>query len=589
MPTCVKCNLCGADSTKLLFIEKGWQIVQCRRCGLVYANPRPSSNELIKFYQEGEYSQVGPNYLAKRESKLCRARRELRKIGRYKKGGKLLDIGCGARFFLKEAQKRGWKVSGVDLSREMIEYAREEFDLNLFAESLSQAHFPSEYFDVITMYDLLEHLEDPLGILKETKKILKPDGLLLIVTPDFTQRAIARHIPPPDFRPPPEHLYYFTNQSLQKMLNKAGLEYFRQTSRINFKLIIKIFVKKKKRLEKVLIIGASCLGDMLLLTPAIRAIRKKYPQANFSILLGPRAREAVENNSWFSEVIIWDKKTSLSQKLNLIKSLRKRHFNLVVDFRNTLLPFFIRGEKNLTFFWKELFSGKNKVHEAERRLRMLPSSFPMPENKSPFFPVSKENRLSLQKILNENGIKSDEEELHPHLSPPPLRGRNEKGGRTKLIILNPGANWPAKRWKKGGFARVGDELVKKYKAKIIIVGGEKERGLAEKVKNLMREEAINLAGKTTLGELAALLEKSSLFITNDTGPMHLASAVKCPVVAIYGPGNWLRYGPWENQYRIVHSNLSCSPCNVIRCKRNFLCRELIKPADVLQAAESLLK
>ncbi|PIX77939.1 MAG: hypothetical protein COZ37_00055 [bacterium (Candidatus Ratteibacteria) CG_4_10_14_3_um_filter_41_18] len=118
--------------------------------------------------------------------------------------------------------------------------------------------------------------------------------------------------------------------------------------------------------------------------------------------------------------------------------------------------------------------------------------------------------------------------------------------------------------------------------------------MVKKVRKILQEENIEILHARSrvpawLGYYACRNLKRALFITNDTGPMHLASAVKCPVVAIYGPGNWLRYGPWENQYRIVHSNLSCSPCNVIRCKRNFLCRELIKPADVLQAAESLLK
>ena len=566
MPTCVKCNLCGADDSQLLFIEKGWHIVQCRRCGLVYANPRSSSDELREFYREG-YSRVGPNYLAKRESKLRRARRELRKIARYKKEGELLDIGCGAGFFLKEAQKKGWDVFGVDLSQSMIEYAKKEFKLNLFAGTLSQAHFPANYFDIITMYDLLEHLENPLGTLKEIAKILKRDGLLLIVTPDFGERAITQKTPPEDFRTPPEHLYYFTRQSLQNMLNKAGLEYFRQTSRINLKPIIKFFVKKKEEAKKILIIGASCLGDMLLLTPAIRAIKEKYPGANLTILVGPRAREAVENNPWFSEIVIWDKKSPVFVKLNLIKELKKKHFDLVVDFRNTLLPFFIGAKEKITFFRKELFGRKNKINEAERRLRMMPFSFPIPEDKSLFFPVSEKNLVSIQGILKNHGIEPEE----------------------KTVILNPGANWEAKRWKKESFAEVGDKLAKEYKARIIIIGGKKEENLAEDVKNLMKEEAVNLAGKTRLGELAALLEKSSLLITNDTGPMHLASAVKCPVVAIYGPGNWLRYGPYENRCRIVRSNLPCSPCNVIKCKRNFLCMRLIKTSDVLQAAEELLR
>ncbi len=320
-------------------------------------------------------------------------------------------------------------------------------------------------------------------------------------------------------------------------------------------------------MKKVLIIGLSCLGDMLLLTPAIRAIREKYPAANFSILVGPRAKESVENNPWFSEVIIWDKKSALSERSNLIKSLKAQHFDLIVDFRNTLLPFFIGAKKRITFFWKELFSKKNKIHEAERRLKMLPSFLPIPKDKTLFFPITEEDRLSIQRTLKDYGI----------------------GPGERLIVLNPGANWEAKRWRKEGFAEVSDRLAKEYNVRIIIIGGKRERDLAEKIKGLMKIEAINLAGKTTLGELAALLEKSSLLITNDTGPMHLASAVKCPTVAIYGPGNWLRYGPYENRYKIVHSNLRCSPCNVTRCKRNFLCMKLIKVSEVLRAAESLLR
>ena len=319
-------------------------------------------------------------------------------------------------------------------------------------------------------------------------------------------------------------------------------------------------------MKKVLIIGLSCLGDMLLLTPAIRAIRERYREANFSILVGPRAKEAMINNPWFSEVIIWDKKSPLSARLNLIKNLKAKHFDLIVDFRNSLLPFFIGAKKKITFFGKELFSRKDNIHEAERRLKMLPSSFPIPEDKGLFFYISEEDRSSIQKILKNYGI----------------------GPEERLITLNPGANWEQKRWKKEGFAEVGDKLAKEYKVRVIIIGGKKEEGLAEEVKGLMKEKAVNLAGKTTLGELAALLEKSWLFITNDTGPMHLASAVKCATVAIYGPGNWYRYGPYENRYKIVKSGLRCSPCNVTRCKRDFLCMRLIAVSKVLEAVKELL-
>lgn len=214
----VSCSLCGVDDARFLFVKDNEKIVQCNQCNLVYINPRPAGNVLKEKYEDG-YS-LG--YIAKKNSKRKRARKIVKGILRFKKEGKFLDIGCSAGFILEAARMVGFEPYGVELCPQGVKYAREELNLQVFAGYLEDASFPDNFFDVITMYNLLEHVPDPAKLLREICRILKENGLVEIWTPNVGHRRAKRMgVNWPNFIP--EHLIYYSLETLKRMLEKAGL------------------------------------------------------------------------------------------------------------------------------------------------------------------------------------------------------------------------------------------------------------------------------------------------------------------------------------------------------------------------------
>ncbi len=311
-------------------------------------------------------------------------------------------------------------------------------------------------------------------------------------------------------------------------------------------------------LKKILIIGLSCLGDNLLLTPAIKRIRDTYKKAEIDIVIGPRAVEFVIENPWFSNYIVYDKKESI---FKLIKKLRKKRYDLIVDFRNSFIPFFLRSKYKLTFFKKEFFSEKFYSHECERIMSFIEPFFGKGEIKL-YFPYPTSYKEKIKNLFNEIGIKSSD----------------------LVVVLNPGAKFEGKRWGKEKFARLAEELIKIYGAKIIISGSKEEKNLTRELKEMIGKKGVfDFGGETNLRELAAVYEFSDLVVSNDTGSMHLACAVGANVVAIFGPSNPYRYGPIGEKNFVVHSDIECFPCKKeAKCKINFECMKRISIDDVLK-------
>ncbi|MCX8082781.1 MAG: glycosyltransferase family 9 protein [bacterium] len=323
----------------------------------------------------------------------------------------------------------------------------------------------------------------------------------------------------------------------------------------------------KYNVKRILLICPGCLGDNLLLSPSIRKIRDTFKEAQIDVIVGKRAIEFADGNPWFTNYYIFRGGRRLNRFVNvvrLINELRRERYDLIVDFKNSLLPFFIRGRYRLTFFLKEFFSEKTFTHEAERLLNFLIPFFGKEENISLYFPVSRKDREALEIFLKTLGIKSSD----------------------RIVIFNPGGR-EKKRLSEEKFADIGNALLNSYDSlKIIITGAHYEEQIGNKIKGLINSENIfNLAGKTTLKQLAALLEKASLIITNDTGTLHLASAMHCPTVAIFGPTSPYRYGPIGTKNIVVHSDIPCFPCNEKRrCRKDYLCIKQISPEEVIKAA-----
>ncbi len=157
------------------------------------------------------------------------------------------------------------------------------------------------------------------------------------------------------------------------------------------------------------------------------------------------------------------------------------------------------------------------------------------------------------------------------------------------IGINPGSTYgPAKRWLPERFAGVGKRLVSEHKARILLFGQRQEKGLSDFIAGRIGENCLNLAGKTTLAQLAALLERCNLLLTNDTGPMHIAAALGVPVIAVFGPTDPRTTAPAGEKHIIVRKPVACSPCLKRRCPTDHQCMKEIGVEDVFNAALKLL-
>jgi SAM-dependent methyltransferase len=231
----VSCNLCGADDTAPVAEIDGLHIVRCRRCGLLYVNPRYREDLLQKIYTEAYYDHDGilngleffgyDNYIADEENIRITFAKRLRTIEHYVSGGRLLDIGCATGFFLALARAKGWEVVGTEVSQFSAHYALEKLGLDVRLGSLKKLGFPSESFDVVTMWDVLEHVTDPMAELQEIHRILRRGGLLSIITPDAGS-LVARFLGKrwEEFRRVREHVYFFSRRTMTRMLCQAGFD-----------------------------------------------------------------------------------------------------------------------------------------------------------------------------------------------------------------------------------------------------------------------------------------------------------------------------------------------------------------------------
>jgi len=229
----VNCNLCNSDNTKLLFIKDGFNIVQCRKCGLVYVNPRLNKETLKNIYTQGYYTTQDErgyeDYIGRETELKTMFRKRLKRIEKYKKGGRLLDIGCAVGFFLEVAKENGWEAFGVEISEWASNYARER-GLNVLTGDLTATKFPDDYFDVITMWAVIANLHDPHNNLIEACRILKKDGLIVIHTGNINSIFAKLQGINWNMLTPSGHLYYFSPKTLRKMLELIGFKIVKRST-----------------------------------------------------------------------------------------------------------------------------------------------------------------------------------------------------------------------------------------------------------------------------------------------------------------------------------------------------------------------
>jgi SAM-dependent methyltransferase len=224
----VRCALCGADEPRLFMRKDGFSVVRCSNCDLVYVNPRPTPSDVRLLYQDSSYFSGDEwylDYVGYEKNHRALFRRIVAIANRHCPGkGTWVDVGCAAGFLLDTARARGWTVTGVELSPTMTEHAVRVLGLDVRLGTLEESRLPEASVDVVTLCDSLEHVLNPLDTVREVYRILRPGGIAVVVTPNIASplaRLLGSRWP---HLTPREHIYYFSPNSLCRLMTEAGFE-----------------------------------------------------------------------------------------------------------------------------------------------------------------------------------------------------------------------------------------------------------------------------------------------------------------------------------------------------------------------------
>ena len=378
--------------------------------------------------------------------------------------------------------------------------------------------------------------------------------------------------------------------------------------------------------KRILVIKLDHVGDVLLATPVFDNLRQAYPNAELHALAGKWSRVILDNQSAVDEVIEYnspffsragEQPTRLLEAVQLYRRLRRQKYELVVELRGDwrIVCFALLrvapkqiGRAALQVANKLGFSRFSGTHETTRNLDVLSrAGIPTPVQ-TPTFSVTAEDKKWAVDFLAARGIHAawrgtgprptKESQVHAAwrgTGPRPTkesrinaaqRGKGPPPTRESLVAIHPGSPVALKRWRPKRYAKLADWLVAQKRAKIIFVGVDAEMPIIAEIQALMREKSFNIAGKTSLTQLASILQLCQLFIGNDSGPMHLAAAVGIPTIGLYGPGDPGRFGPVGAQCQTLRRKPDCPPCLGTTCRFGGEgCMSEIQVADVIQAID----
>jgi heptosyltransferase-2 len=337
---------------------------------------------------------------------------------------------------------------------------------------------------------------------------------------------------------------------------------------------------------RILIRSTNWVGDAILTTPAIRAIRKNFPHSEITILAKPWVAPVFEGNPHVDRIMIYDannRHKGWLGRLRLIRDIRKKKFDLAILLQNAFeaaiiafvsrIPIRLGYDTDgrglfLTHSVHRTHNAKFKdIHETDYYLGMLTPFGLTPDGSELTLKISKPNHKSADKLLTGYGI----------------------GKSDQIVGISPGATYgSAKRWLPERYAALADKIQEQYGAHILIFGAPGEKQIGEKVTQLMKGVAINLCGRTTLGEGIALINRCNLFITNDSGLMHVAAALDIPLVAVFGPTNPHTTGPIGTKSKIVRIPVPCSPCLQPECATDHRCMKEISVDMVFDVVSTLV-
>ncbi|MBN1102128.1 MAG: lipopolysaccharide heptosyltransferase II [Deltaproteobacteria bacterium] len=339
--------------------------------------------------------------------------------------------------------------------------------------------------------------------------------------------------------------------------------------------------------RSILIIKLSAIGDVVHTLPLLEVLRKNFPDARIDWLVEEEAAQIIEGHEGLDRMLVsgrksWQKRLlrkdrrseALREILQFLRGLRSLEYDLVIDmqglFKSGLLTGLSRGRRKIGFTWARegstlfltalpYFVDQYRQHAIERYLKTADILGCRVGTWQGRIPVRKSDEDRVLSLLQKNHLAVKD-----------------------FVAVNPMARWRTKLWEPWKFARLAERVREDLGLDVVFTGGAADRPAIEEIRGKMRVETLNLAGLTGLKELAFLYTLCRVLITTDTGPMHIAAAMNCPVVALFGPTAPWRTGPYGDGHRVIREGMDCSPCFKKKCS-HVSCMKGIKVDRVFDA------
>ena len=337
-------------------------------------------------------------------------------------------------------------------------------------------------------------------------------------------------------------------------------------------LLKKDMTLKDKNINKILLLRHDRVGDMTLSTPVFKALKTRYPDAKITVLASEKNQEIIRNNPNVDEALIYKGIRSFMRKTH------KKNFDLAIDLFLThelkqALLIYLSGAKYRLGFkdsGREMFFNVNgpENHHTKRMVEHLldlaESAGAETDDCTPEIFLSDEEKEWAHGLLSKNGYKN-----------------------SLKIALHPGAFYESQRWPAGRFGELAGKIIEHCGASVLVFGDKKEEHLLKIVRNKAGSGAHIFCG-LSLRQFIALLNCCDLQICNNSGPLHIASALRIPTVSMTGPTVVPLWLPWGNNHVVLNKKLSCSPCNKATCS-DHSCMNLITVNEVMEAVVSQLE
>jgi len=335
--------------------------------------------------------------------------------------------------------------------------------------------------------------------------------------------------------------------------------------------------------HNILVRAVNWIGDAVMSTPALMAVRETYPKARITLLANPMVGQLLQGHPAIDRVLVFDRKRehrSLSGRLRLARQLKDEQFDLAIilpnSFDSALIPWLARIPQR----WGKASDGRSLLltrrfheqnppqdrHEVEYYRDLLRSFDISAMQSKPLLVATLQEDDAAAALLATHGIPAE----------------------AILLGINAGASFgSAKRWYPERFAAVAKRLAEAWGARIILFGGPDEVEIVAEIEQKLQGLCLNMAGKTSVRQMMALIKRCNFFVTNDSGPMHIAAAFGVPLVAIFGPTDHVGTAPCSDKAAIVRQTVDCSPCKLRSCPTDHRCMLAVTVEDVVQAAQSL--